>query len=116
MVTSVLHSPTQHLSTKLHLTSCSVSTHDVDHSLALAGGELSQRVGHGGHTGPPVLLRAVTLHRAQTLASDGIQLPLNRQQLEVGPEGEERNMTADIRLTCERKREYLFQSCNDYYY
>lgn len=69
-------------------TSCSVSTHNVDHSLALTGRKLSQGVRHRGHTRPPVLLRTVTLHRAQTLATYSVQLPLCCQQLEVGPKEE----------------------------
>lgn len=76
-----------HVRDQTKLTSRCVSSHDVDYALTLTGRELGQRVRHGRHTGPPVLLWTVTLHRAQTLSSDSIKLPFHRQQLQVGPVG-----------------------------
>ena len=64
-------------------TSGSVAAHDKDHSLALASRELGQGLGQRRHTRPPILIWAVALHGAQTLAPNGIQFTSHSQELEV---------------------------------
>lgn len=75
----------QEVTTKL-VTSCSVSPNDVDLALAFTSWEFCKRVWHGGHEVPPVILRVVALHVGKGLPTDGIELPTDSQQLEVGSE------------------------------